>query len=101
MLLMWYISFVNVIKKLIFWAGKGVKHREEEWMNFAKVVWSEVAVLCGFLDGSCERRVCGAGMLIKPSRQLLEWVTIHKKWRTGAQSEFLRRRSGRLCHADD
>ena len=65
MLLMWYISFVNVVKKLMFWAGKGVKRREEEWMDIAKVVWSEVAVLCVFWDGSCERRVCGAGMLIK------------------------------------
>ena len=52
-------------KEADFWAGKGVKGREEEWTYIANVVWSEVTSLCGFGDGSCERGVCGAGMLIQ------------------------------------
>ena len=33
------------------WAGKGFKGREEEWVDIANVVWSEVTGLCGFWDG--------------------------------------------------
>ena len=43
------------------------------------MVWSEVASLCGFWDGSCERGTCGAGMLIRVFTQAFGWVTIHKK----------------------
>ena len=39
----------------------------------------EVAGLCGFWDGSCQHRVCGAGMLIKVFTLTLGWATIHKK----------------------
>ena len=46
------------------WAGKGARGREEEWVDTTEVVRSEVAGLCGFLDGSGERGVYGAGMLI-------------------------------------
>ena len=30
------------------WAAKGVKGREDEWVDTAHVVWSEVTGLCGF-----------------------------------------------------
>ena len=36
------------------WSGKGVKGREEQWVDTVNVVWSEVTGLCGFWDGSCE-----------------------------------------------
>ena len=35
-------------KEADFWAWKGVKGREEEWTDTAKVIWSEVTGLCGF-----------------------------------------------------
>ena len=73
-----YISFVNTAKKPI-WDGKGVKGREEEWTDTANVAWSEVTGLCGFWDGSCERGVCGAGILIQVFTQALGWVTINRK----------------------
>ena len=52
-------------KEADFWAGKGVKGSAEEWIDTADVIWSGVAGLCGFWDGSCERRVCGAGTTIQ------------------------------------
>ena len=30
------------------WAAKGVQGREDEWVDTARVVWSEVTSLCGF-----------------------------------------------------
>ena len=44
-------------KKPDSWAGKGVKGREEEWVDNANVVWSEVTGLCGFRDGRCVKVV--------------------------------------------
>ena len=35
------------------WAAKGVKGREDEWVDTPNVVWSEVTGLCGF----CERQL--------------------------------------------
>ena len=49
-------------------------------IDTAVVIWSEVAGLCGFWDGSCERCVCGAGRMIKVFTQALGWVTIHEKF---------------------
>ena len=56
------------------WAGQADRNkaadvwakesREEECVDTANVAWSEVACLCGFYDGSCERGPCGAGVLI-------------------------------------
>ena len=48
-----------------FWAGKGVKGREEELSDIADVIWSGDAGLCGFWAGSCERGTCGAGTRLK------------------------------------
>ena len=47
------------------WAAKGVKSREDEWVDTTYVVWSEVTGLCGFWDGSCDDGKCGAGIMIQ------------------------------------
>ena len=62
-----------------FWAGKGVKGREEEWTDTAKVIWSDVTGFCGFGDGSCERSTCGAGTMIQVFTKTLGWATVQKK----------------------
>ena len=41
-------------KEAAVWAGQGARGLEEEWVDTTDVVWSEVAGLCGFWDGSCE-----------------------------------------------
>ena len=36
------------IKEAGAWVGKGARGREEEWVDIANVVWSEVTGMCGF-----------------------------------------------------
>ena len=42
-------------KEADVWTGKVVKGREEEWIDAANVVWSEVVGVCGFRDDSCDK----------------------------------------------
>ena len=53
---------------VFFWAGRGARGREEKWVDTTEVVRSEV-------DGSYERGVCGAGVLIKVFTQALGGCT--------------------------
>ena len=55
-------------KKADLCARKGVQGREEERTDTAEVVLPEVTGLCGCGAGSCERGVCGAGILIVTCR---------------------------------
>ena len=48
-------------KEADLWAAKGVKGREDEWVDTARVVRSDVTGLCGFWDGSCDNGKCGGG----------------------------------------
>ena len=66
-------------KEADLWAGKGVKGREEERVDTANVVWSEVTHLCGFSDGSCERGTSSAGLMIQVFTKTLGWPPIHEK----------------------
>ena len=51
---------------------KGVNCREDEWgMDTAHVVWSQVASLSGFWDGSFENGKCGAGTMIHNNTESL------------------------------
>ena len=61
-----------------FWAGSGVKGHEKEWVDIAHVVWSEVTILCGFLDGSFENGTCGAGIMIQIFTKPLGGTSITK-----------------------
>ena len=81
------------------WAVKGVKGREDEWVDTAHVAWSEVTGLCVFWDGSCDEGKCGAGLVSQPSTKTLGWVHVHKKkmW-AGNASEFPGCRIWRLWH---
>ena len=69
---------------LRYWWGRGVDLRhpaadwaalkklsEDEWVDTAHVVWSEVTGLCGFSDGSCDNGKCGAGIMIRASQKHL------------------------------
>ena len=49
----------------------------EEWVDTARVVWSEVIGLCGFWDGSCDN--CGTGFLIMACSDLQGWFPFYKK----------------------
>ena len=60
-------------------SGKGVKGREEEWVDTENVVWPDVTALCGFWEGSCERGTCGAGIVIQVFTKTLGWATVQKK----------------------
>ena len=50
-------------KEADLWADRGPKGRVEEWVDTARVVWSEVIGLCGFWDGSCDNVNGGCGLL--------------------------------------
>ena len=39
----------------------------------------DVTGLCGFWDGSCQKGVCGPGMLMKIFTQALAWARLTKK----------------------
>ena len=70
------------------WARKGVKGREEEWVDTANVVWSEFVGLCGFWSGSCENGTCGAGMMIQAFIKPPSWRSYPQQVRPVAGSEF-------------
>ena len=71
--------FVTSTEKLICGLQQGVKGREDEWVDTAHVVRSEVTGLCGFWDGSCDNGKCGAGIVIQAFVESLCWVPIYKK----------------------
>ena len=80
-------------KEADLWADKGPKGRVEEWVDTARVVWSEVIGLCG--DGSCDNGNCGAGKLIMACSDLQGWFPIYKKMRAGSGSNSLGAELGR------
>ena len=57
-----------------------MKGREDEWVDTAHVVWSEVASLRGFWDGSCDDGKGGAGIMIQAFTESLGWVPSCKKF---------------------
>ena len=73
-------------KEADLWAGKGVKGSEEEWVDTANVVWSEVTSLCDFWDGSCESGTCGAGIMIQAFTKNLGWAPYPLKMRPQCNS---------------
>ena len=54
---------MHIFREADSWAAKGVRGREDEWVDTAHVVWSEVTGLCVFWDGSCDNGKSGAGIL--------------------------------------
>ena len=93
----WAVDFSH--KEADVWAGRGVKGREEELIDTANVVRSEVAGLCVFFFGWqlwARRLWCW-----DPDSSLHASFGMghhSQKVRTGAQPEFPRRRIG-MCHA--
>ena len=50
-----------------------------EWNDESAIDWTKVTRICGFWHGSCNDNVCGAGITISFSIQVLGWVTRYKK----------------------
>ena len=65
-------------KEADLWAATGVKGLEDEWVDDAHVIWSEVIGLCGFWDGSFDNGKCGAGIMIQAFTKAPGWVPIFK-----------------------
>ena len=91
----WAVHIFREHKEADFWAGKGVKGREVETTDTAGVIWSEVAGLCGFWDGSCVRGVCGAGTTIQVFTK--QWAGLQFTKRTSTWQELPRCRIVWLC----
>ena len=51
----------------------------EEWVDTTRVAWPDVTGLCGFLDGSCDNRNCGSGIVIVACSDLHGWSPFYKK----------------------
>ena len=47
----WAVHIFHEHKEAGPWAARGVNCRQDEWVDIANVVWSEVTSLCGFWDG--------------------------------------------------
>ena len=60
--------------------AKGVKGREDEWVDTGHVVWSEVTGLCVFSDGSCDDGKCGVGIMIQAFRNTWLGLYLRKMW---------------------
>ena len=60
-------------------ADKGAKVRVEEWVDTARIAWSDVTGLCGFWDGSCDYGNCGCGIVIMAHSDLHDWSAFNKK----------------------
>ena len=60
-------------------AGLGAKGISMEWNDESAIDWTSVTGICGFWDGSCTDKVCGAGITISVFIQGLEWVIRFKK----------------------
>ena len=90
-----HMSFVSTFEEADLWAAKCVKGREDEWVDTAHVVWSEVTGLCGFWDGSCDNGKCGAKTMIQALTKTLGWVPIYKKgWPVTGQDSLDAERGG-------
>ena len=50
-----------------------------EWNDESAIDWTKVTGICGFWDGSCNDKVCGAGITISFFIQGLDWVMRYKK----------------------
>ena len=46
------------------WASFGAKGISMEWKDESAIDWTKVTGICGFWDGSCNDKVCGAGITI-------------------------------------
>ena len=81
---------MSTMKKLIcVWVAKGVKGREDELVDTAHVVRSEVIGVCGFWDGSCDNGKCGTGIMIQAFTKTLGWVPIYKICGSATGQNFL------------
>ena len=98
----WVVTSLSAtkIKKPTTGQEKVPESREEESVDIANVVWSEVNGMRRFLMGVAKNGVCVVGVLTKILTQTRTRATIHQKCGPGAQPEFLRRWNWRLCHAD-
>ena len=61
------------------WAACGAKGRVAEWVYDSAIEWAEITGICGFWDGSCNDKTCGAGITILLFSQETGWVTRYKK----------------------
>ena len=52
-------------------AGYGAKGHCRVWEDESAIDWTKATGMCGFLDGSCNDKVCGAGITISIFRQEL------------------------------
>ena len=86
-------------KEADLWAGIGAKGISMEWNDESATDWTSVTGICGFWDGSCTDKVCGASITISFFIQGLEWVIRYKKKRTSGRFQLSRRRTWWLCHA--
>ena len=50
-----------------------------EWNDESAIDWTSVTGICGFWDGSCTEKVCGAGITVSFFKQGLGWVIRYKK----------------------
>ena len=61
------------------WASFGVKGISMEWKDESAIDWTKVTGICGFWDGSCNDKVCGASITISFFIQELGLVIRFKK----------------------
>ena len=60
-------------------AGYGGKGHCRVWEDESAIDWTKATGMCGFWDGSCNDKVCGAGITISIFRQELGGVMRYKK----------------------
>ena len=56
--------FRELNKEAELWAGFGTKVISMEWYDESAIDWTKVTGICGFWDGSCNDKVCGANITI-------------------------------------
>ena len=61
-------------KEADLWVGFGTKGTSMEWKDESATDWTKATGIWGFWDGSCDDKVCGAGITISIFLQGVGWV---------------------------
>ena len=74
----WAVHIFREHKEADLWEGFGTKGHSKEWKDESAIDWTKVTGICGFWDGSCNDKICGASIAISFFTQGLGWVIRYK-----------------------